>query len=72
MKGIDPRIEAKFGMEPPCEVGKKVHINGSDHMTKMVAMLIYSKKYSTIFYRTNSPMNKTVHGAVCTQALHFI
>ena len=29
---------------PPCEVGKKVYINGTGHMTKMAAMLIYEKK----------------------------
>ena len=30
-------------MEPPWEVGKKVYINGTGHMTKMAAMLIYGK-----------------------------
>ena len=39
-------------METPWEVGKKVYINGTGHMTKMAAMLIYG-----IFsYKTNSPM----------------
>ena len=30
-------------MEPPWEVGKKVYINGTGHMTKIAAMLIYGK-----------------------------
>ena len=34
-------IKAKFCVEPPWEVGKKVYINGTFHMTKMAAMLIY-------------------------------
>ena len=42
-------------MEPPWEVGKKVNINSTGHMTKMATMLIYEKS-SKIFYRTNSPM----------------
>ena len=36
-------INAKFHVEPPWEVGKKVYINGTDHMTKMAAMPIYGK-----------------------------
>ena len=44
-------------MEPPWEVGKKAYINGTDHMTKMAAMLIYGICFfSKISYRTNSPM----------------
>ena len=44
-------------MEPPWEVGKKVYINGTGHMTKMAAMLIYGKNIQKIFsYRTNSPI----------------
>ena len=38
-------------MEPPCEVGMKVYINGTGHMTKMAVMLIYVNK------RTNGPSN---------------
>ena len=38
-------IKAKFYVEPPWEVGKKVHINGTGHMTKMAAMLIYGKNF---------------------------
>ena len=30
-------------MEPPWEGGKKFYINGSGHMTKMIAMAIYGK-----------------------------
>ena len=30
-------------MEPPWEVGKEVCINGTGHMIKMAAMLIYGK-----------------------------
>ena len=44
-------------MEPPWEVRKKVYINGTGHMTKMAAMLIYGKQPSKTFsYRTYSPM----------------
>ena len=32
-----------FRMEPSWNVRKKVYINGTGHMTKMVAMLIYAK-----------------------------
>ena len=33
-------IKAKFGVEPPWEVGKKVYINDTGYMT---AMIIYGK-----------------------------
>ena len=36
-------IKAKFYVEPPWEGRTKVYINGSGHMTKMAAMLIYGK-----------------------------
>ena len=36
-------IKAKFYVEPPWELGEKVDINGTGHMTKMAAMLIYGK-----------------------------
>ena len=36
-------IKAKFYVEPPCEGGTKVYINGSGHMTKMAATPIYGK-----------------------------
>ena len=36
-------INAKFHVNPPWEVGKKVDINGTGHMTKMAAMPIYGK-----------------------------
>ena len=36
-------IKAEFDVEPPWEVGKKVYINGTGHMTKMAAMLIDGK-----------------------------
>ena len=36
-------IKAKFRVRPPWGVGKKVYINGTGHMTKMAAMLIYGK-----------------------------
>ena len=36
-------IEAKFHMEPPSVVGKKVCSNGLGHMTKMATMPIYGK-----------------------------
>ena len=43
-------------MEPAWEVGKKVYINGTGHMTKMAAMLIYGKIFKNLSYRTNGPM----------------
>ena len=45
-------------MEPPWEVGKKVYINGTGHITKMATMLIYGKKnpLKILSYRTSSPM----------------
>ena len=36
-------INAKFLVESSREVGKKVYINGTGHMTKMAAMPIYGK-----------------------------
>ena len=36
-------IKAKLYVEPPCEGGTKVYINGPGHMTKMAAMPIYGK-----------------------------
>ena len=36
-------INAKFHMNPPWEVRKKVYVNGTGHMTKMAAMPIYGK-----------------------------
>ena len=53
-------------MEPPWEVGKKVYRNGTGHMTKMAAMLIYCKnlqksnrpRYQVSVYRTIGPLVK--------------
>ena len=42
-------------MEPPWEVGEKVYINGTGHMTNMAAMLFYGKP-SKISYKTNTPI----------------
>ena len=36
-------IKAKFYVEPPCEEGTKVNINGPGNMTKIAAMPIYGK-----------------------------
>ena len=49
-------INAKFHVEPPWEVGKKVHINGTGHMTKMATMSIYGKTFKNFFSITRSPM----------------
>ena len=43
-------IKAKFYVVPPWAVGKKANINGTGHMTKMVAMLIYGKNFQTSFH----------------------
>ena len=37
--------QSQIYVEPPWEVGKKAYINGTGHMTKMVAMLIYGKNF---------------------------
>ena len=55
-------MKGKFHVEPPWEGapwegGMKVNINGSGHMSKMTAMLVYGKKNLKIFFsRTRSPM----------------
>ena len=36
-------INAQFHVNPHWEVGKKVYVNGTGHMTKMAAMPIYGK-----------------------------
>ena len=36
-------MNAKLHVEPSWEVGKKDYINGTGHMTKMLAMPIYGK-----------------------------
>ena len=36
--------------------GKESYINGTGHMTKMAAMVIYGKNLQKIFYRPNGPM----------------
>ena len=51
-------------MAPPWEVGKKVYINGTGHMTKMAVMLIHGKnlqksnrpRYQVSVYRTIGPL----------------
>ena len=35
-------------MEPPWEVERKVYINGTGHMTKIAAMLIYGKNFQKV------------------------
>ena len=51
-------IKAKLHVEHPLEGGTKVYINGSDYMTKMAAMPIYSKKkHKKIFIRTGGPIS---------------
>ena len=37
------QINAEFHVEASWAVGKKVYINGTGHMTKMAAVLIYGK-----------------------------
>ena len=47
------QIKAKFHVEPPWEGGKKFYINGSGHMTKMIAMLIYGKNLKQNFNKSS-------------------
>ena len=49
-------INAKFHEEPPWELGNKVYINGTGHMTKMVAMPIYGKNLK----KSSSPETKVL------------
>ena len=65
--------KAKFYVEPSWEVGKKVYINFTGHMTKMAAMHIYGKIFQIFFsYRTRSYDHETLHGAVYSQALQSL
>ena len=41
-------INAKFHVESFWEAGKKVYINGTGHMTRMAAMLIYGKNLKNL------------------------
>ena len=51
-------IKAKFYVEPPCEGGTKVYVNGPGHMTKMAATPIYGKNPSKIFFSgTGGPIS---------------
>ena len=51
------QIKAKFYMEPPWAGGTKSCLGYLGHMTKMAAMLIYSKNPSKIFFsRTKRSM----------------
>ena len=48
-------------MNPLWEIGKKVYINGTGHITKMVAMPMYGKKPLKLFFsRTKNPMILTL------------
>ena len=49
-------IKAKFYVEPPCEGGTEVYINGPGHVTKMAATPIFGKNPSKIFSRTGGPI----------------
>ena len=49
-------IKAKFRVKPPWEVGKKVYINGTGHMTRWLPFSFMVKTFKNILYRTNSPM----------------
>ena len=49
-------IKAKFCVEPPWEVGKKVYINSTGHITKMAPCSFMVKTFKIFSYRTDSPM----------------
>ena len=40
---MEENLQQRTRVEPPWEVGEKVYINGTSHMTKMTTMLIYGK-----------------------------
>ena len=49
-------IKAKFHVESPVDGGTKVCIDGSGHMTKMVAMLKNAQNLKIFFSRTTGPI----------------
>ena len=57
-------------MEPTWEVRKKVHINGTGHMIKMAAMLIYGKTFKNLLQKWESYDLETWHAASETQAVN--
>ena len=57
-------IKAKFYVEPPCEGGTKVCINGPGHMTKMAAMPIYGKNLKKS--SSPDPAGRFPRNLVCT------
>ena len=66
-------INAKFHEEPPWELGKKVYINGTGHMTKMAAMFIYGKTFKNLLLQKQKSFDlETWHVALGTQALQSL
>ena len=65
-------INAKYHVNPPGEVRKKVNVNGPGHMTKMAAMPIYGKKLKNLLQNQTSYDLETRHVALGTQALQSV
>ena len=66
-------IKPKFYVEFPCEVGKKVFINCTTHMTKMVARPIYGKNIKDSLLQNQKSYDlETLHVALGTQALQSL
>ena len=60
-------------MEPPLAVGKKNYINGTGHMTKMAAMLIYGKTFKNLLLQNQKSYDlETWHVAFGAQALQSL
>ena len=50
-----------------------MYINGTGHMTKMAAMLIYGKNlHNLLLHNLWSYDHETRHGVVCTQVLQSL
>ena len=62
-------IKAKFYVEPPCEGGTKVYVNGPGHMTKMAASPKYGKTLKNRLLQNQKSYDlETWHVALGTQA----
>ena len=66
-------INAKFHVEPSWEVGKKVYINGTGHMTKMAANPIMVKTFKNLLLQNQKFYDiETWHIALEAQALQSL
>ena len=63
-------IKPKFYVEPPCEGGTKVYINGLGHMTNLAVMPIYGKNLKNLHLQNQKSYDlETRHVSLGAQAL---